>query len=245
MACQTEERIALYARRTPPGESLPINIAPTPIPDGVPTDSEVRDAVGELTNGRSGGASKIRAEHMKEWLKGIQQEEDPKQSIGNQGAGDAWRLLMRLVDGVWEMGTIPQQLGWIIDVLIPKGGGDYQGIGLPEPIWKIIEQVMDKQLNAVELRKSLHGCRSGRGTGTAIIEAKLAQNLAHLEQRPFFGVFLDLKKAFDSMDRDRCLLLLEGYVAGPNMRRLICHFWENAQMVCRPSGKYGVPFKAG
>ena len=61
---------------------------------------------------------------------------------------------------------------------------------------------MDKQLNVVELNESLHGCRNGRGTGTAIIEAKLAQQLAHLEQRPFFGVFLDLKNAFDSMDRD-------------------------------------------
>ena len=54
MARQTEEQIALYTRRTSPGEPLPINIAPAPIPDGVPTNSEVRDAVGELTNGHSG-----------------------------------------------------------------------------------------------------------------------------------------------------------------------------------------------
>jgi hypothetical protein len=29
----------------------------------------------------------------------------------------------------------------------------------------------------------------------AILEAELAQQLAHLEQEPFYGVFLDLKKA--------------------------------------------------
>jgi hypothetical protein len=89
MECQTAERIALYTGRTPPGEPLPINIDPAPISDGVPTDLEVRESVGELTNGCSGGASRMRAEHMKEWLQGIRREEDPKTAIGNQGAGDA------------------------------------------------------------------------------------------------------------------------------------------------------------
>jgi hypothetical protein len=41
--------------------------------------------------------------------------------------------------------------------------------------------------------------------GTGIIEAKLAQQLAHLKQMPFFAVFVDLKKVFDAMDQGRCL----------------------------------------
>jgi hypothetical protein len=38
--------------------------------------------------------------------------------------------------------------------------------------------------------------------GTAILEAKLAQQLAHLEQEPFCGVFLNLKKVFNAMYRE-------------------------------------------
>ncbi len=47
------------------------------------------------------------------------------------------------------------------------------------------------------------------------------------------------------MDQVRALLLLEGHGASPNMRRLIRHFWDEATNVCRASGNYGTPFKAG
>ena len=127
-------------------------------------------------------------------------------------------------------------------MLIPKGGGNYRGIGLLEPIWKVCERVIDKRLNAFDLHESLHGCRNGRGTGTAGIEAKLAQQLAHLEQVPFYGVFIDLKKAFDAMDWEGCILILEGHGAGPNMVRLVWTFWKEATMVCYASGNYGEPF---
>jgi len=139
----------------------------------------------------------------------------------------------------------PRQLLWSNVVLIPKGGGDYPGIGLLEPIWKCIERIIDHRLNAIELHDSLHGCRDSRGTGTAIINAKLAQQLSYIELKPFYGVFLDLRKAFDAMDRERCILLLEGYGAGPRLVRLVRTYWRDAIMVCGAAGYYGQPFKAG
>ncbi len=101
----------------------------------------------------------------------------------NVGAGKEWEALVRLVQAVWDEGKIPIQLGWVVTVLIPKGGRDYHGIGLLEPIWKVIKQVMDKRLELIALHDSLHGCRNG--TGTAVIKAKLTQQLAHIEQPPF------------------------------------------------------------
>ncbi len=47
------------------------------------------------------------------------------------------------------------------------------------------------------------------------------------------------------MDWERCLLILKGHGVGPNMRRLICHFWDEATNVCRALGNYDTPFKAG
>jgi hypothetical protein len=81
-------------------------------------------------------------------------------------------------------GKIPQQLTWVIVVLLPKGSRDYREIGLLEPLWKVVERIMDRRQNALPLHEALHGCRYGRGTGTAILEAKLAQQPAHLKQEP-------------------------------------------------------------
>ncbi len=114
-----------------------------------------------------------------------------------------------------------------------------------EPLWKVVERIMDRRLKALPLHEVLHRCQNGCSTGTAILEAKLAQQLAHLEQEPFYRVFLDLKKVFDAMDRERCFLILEGYGAGPNMVWLICNFWRDVTMVYCASGNYGGPFCAG
>ncbi len=101
-----------------------------------------------------------------------------------------------------------------------------------EPIWKVLEKVMDLRLEAIVLHNSLHGCLASRGTGTGMIEAKLVQQLAHLEQAPFFGVFIDLPKAFDAMDWGQCLKILVSHRAGPQILRLIRNFWDTATNVC-------------
>ncbi len=98
----------------------------------------------------------MRAEHLKGWLQGMRNEEESEGV--NTTAGDKWHALTKLVQTVWDEGHIPPQLGWVITVLVPKGGGAYRGIGLLEPIWKVIERVMDRRLEAIVLHDCLHSC---------------------------------------------------------------------------------------
>ena len=76
----------LYARREAKGEAIPINIDPADVKDDTPSDGEIRDAVRKLRNGRAGGASKMKAEDIKGWLRGLLREE--KEEEGEEDAGD-------------------------------------------------------------------------------------------------------------------------------------------------------------
>jgi hypothetical protein len=146
MERQTAKCVDLYPRCDSPGPPVTVNVTPIEVQDDVPTDGEIRAAVAKLTNGRSAGASHMQAEHQKEWLQGIKLEEDPETGPNNVGTGDWQRALAWLVQVIWDDHKIPIQLGWVITVLIPKCSGDYHGIGLLKPIWKVIERVMDHGL---------------------------------------------------------------------------------------------------
>ena len=184
----------------------------------------------------------MRAEDLKDWLRMAEVEETES---GFAGRGDTWRMLVKLVQNIWETGEIPRQMLWTIMVLIPKGNsGDFRGIGLLEVLWKVLEKVINARLSSsIDLHDALHGFRAGRGCGTGIMEAKLDQQLAFMEQRPLYGIFLDLRKAYDAMDRGRCMGILRDCGVGDKTLRLIAWFWRDAEMVCRASGYYGRRFR--
>jgi hypothetical protein len=83
-----------------------------------------------------------------------------------------------------------------------------------------------------------------RGTGTATVEAKLAMQLAKQSGKPYFMVFLDLKKAYDTLDCKRTLDILKGYGVGNNMSQIISQVWEGYTMIPEQAGYFGKAFKA-
>ena len=61
----------------------------------------------------------------------------------------------------------------------------------------------------------------GCGTGTSTLEVNLLHQVAALSEAVLHEIFLDLHKAYDALDRFRCLDILEGYSVGPRSLRLL------------------------
>jgi hypothetical protein len=196
MEHQTSEHVDLYARRAAsPGKPLPIKYGPLKINNGAPLNKEIRLATSELSNGPAAGASGMCAEHVKDWLQGVQRKED-LDGQGAPGDGDNWQLIAHLVQAALTYSIVPCPLLWIIVILIPKGGRDYHGIELLELIWKVIKRMINHRLDTIQLHDSLHGCQNKCGTGIAIVEAKLAQQLSYLELQPYLWGLFGPQKSF-------------------------------------------------
>ena len=55
----------------------------------------------------------MKMDHLKEWLRSMEEEED-EEFVHKEGTGERWRLFLMLVQSIWELGDIPEQMAWVI-----------------------------------------------------------------------------------------------------------------------------------
>jgi exonuclease III len=231
----------LYTAFDPPGEPIPIHItAAYDVNDSLPPEEEVVKAVLSLKLDKAAGATGLTAEHLRKWMKGALQEDPIPAMVA------AWKMIRELVDLIFKGEPIPKSFGFGVLVLIPKGVPDqYRGIALLEIVYKLVSSIINRRLvNAIPFHDAIHGFRAARGTGTAIIRAKLLMQLAQRQTKPIYMLFLDLKKAYDTLDRNRTLEILKGYGVGPKIRGILEQVWDADTMVPKQAGFYGKAFRA-
>ena len=224
---------ALYTRQEPPGEPIR-GLVTYAISDATPGGEEIATVLRTLHNGRAPGASGMRVEDLKRWY--AEREVTPA----------PWYLIIQLVQHAFTTGIVPTCARSNTLVLIPKPEpGQVRGIGLLEPIWKLVSAIINMRMMAgITFHDDLHGFLPARGTGTACLEAKLSAQLAYRTGNPLHHVYIDFAKAYDSLDRGRTLLLLADYGVGPKTLRLISTFWDRHMVIPRQQAFFGDPFHA-
>ena len=111
-------------------------------------------------------------------------ERDNYQNVGQSGKCHTGSVLGRIHSGGLDVATM---------VLIPKGSREYRGIGLVETIWKFCTSIANGRLqSSILLHDVVQGFIQGGETGTAIMEAKLEQQIVWIVHEPLFQVFLDV-----------------------------------------------------
>ena len=154
--------------------------------------------------------------------------------------------MIRLIQKNLEDGVDPEEAAWATMVFLPRERGEYRGIGLVDVVWKVNAMVIKFcQKRSVAIHDALHGFRTGMDMGTTTLEAKLAQQLAGIAHEPLFQIFLNVRKAYDSLDRGWCMENLRGYGMGQNTARLIAHHLDN--LIFSPKAKrfLGTPLDMG
>ena len=225
----------------PPGLHLATHVDPSKVNDEIPSEAEVEAAVCHLHLHRAGRHTHLHAEHFKNWCK----EAYPGEQSNTPPRMEHWQFLVDILKNMWRMGEIPQYLGWTVLFLIHKGITYTWGIVLMETLWKVVEALIDTRLRAsLQFHDILHGFWARRGTGTAIMELKIPQELASLDREPLFLVSLDIRKAYYTVDRESLVQTLEKYGAGTCVCQLLETFWAYQKAVPRHNGYHGPAFPA-
>ena len=225
-----KEYETLFSRGDPEGDPIPIHIEPSPINDEPPNEKEVVRALKRLRLGKSPGASRIRAEDLRRWHRLAREPDEGEEPLLVNVR--RWEKILKLLNLAFTTGEVPKAFCNGVLVLIPKSSpGEYRGIALLEIIYKLMSTIINSRLaSTIKFDYEIHGFRAGRGTGTAIMEAKLRMQLHTRSHIPLYMIFMDLKKAYDTLDRNQAVRVLKGYGVGPAIIRIIERIWEGDTM---------------
>ena len=83
-----------------------------------------------------------------------------------------------------------------------------------------------------------------RVMGMATLELTIYQELSIIDQEPLLLMFLDLIKAYDTLDQGRLFTTLKGYGDGTHMCGILEEFCERQEVIIRKNRHHGPHFKA-
>ena len=191
--------------------------------DHPPTFEELITALSRLKRGKAGGRTGILPE------------------LVLYGGSDLLERLLVMMDDVWREEEVVKDWRDAEVIPIPKKGDlrrcdNWRGISLLDVVGKVFARIMQDRLQVIAekmLPESQCGFRKGRGCVDMIFAARqlVEKNREHADS--LFVLFVDLKKAYDSVPRQALWCVLKKCGVPPVMLSVIKSFHEGMSAVVR------------
>ena len=194
-----------------------------------PTEEEISAAIKAMANDKSVGADRLHAELMK---------------LGLQQDRTILLEFHRLTPLIWREGKVPRH--WkdaVITVLHKKGDktecGNYRGISLVSHAGKVLVKVVARRLIAYCEAKGLLpeeqcGFRPNRSAADMMFVVRRLQKIGRKAGVSLFMYFIDLQKAYDTVDRTLLWQVLTRIGVPPQMLAAIQQFHDGMRACVRP-----------
>ena len=194
---------------------------------------EIQNAIAQLRDGKAPGADGISAELLK------------------LGGTETIRWLTSLFNTIWSSESTPSD--WLNHLIVPlhkKGSrsecDNYRGIALLSIPSKVFSRVL---LNRIKpraealLRENQCGFRKGRGCTDQLFSLRVIIEKAREYHRPLYICFVDLRRAYDSVNREALWSVLQHcYHLPPKMLNIIKSLHNNTSAAVRSYGKISDSF---
>ena len=193
-----------------------------------PTENELIGALRSMANAKAVGPDKLPVKLLK---------------LGINNNPTVLRVFHRVIKRVWHHREVPQL--WrdaVIKVLHKKKDrtecGNYRGISLVAHAGKVLLKIVATRLSAYcEARNLLPdeqcGFRPHRSTTDMMFTVRRLQELGRKARAPLFLCFIDLQKAYDSVDRTLLWQVFARFGTPPQMIEVIRQFHDGMRACVR------------
>ena len=195
-----------------------------------PTEEEIATAMKAMANAKAVGPDGLPAELLK---------------LGLQQDRIILRELHRLTILIWRQGKVSQQ--WkdaVITILHKKGDkmecGNYRGISLVSYAGKVLLEVVARRLSAYckangLLPEEQCGFRPDRSTTDMMFVVRRLQEVGRKAEVSLHMCFIDIQKAYDTVDRTLLWQVLTRIGVPPQMIAVIRQFHGGMRACVRPN----------
>jgi len=187
------------------------------------SEAEVQSVIQKLTRNKATGDDSIPAEFI--------------QALGPNGI----QLITKLMNKIYNTGVIPDDFLQNIFITIPKISNaqdcsDFRTISLISHVSKILLHLINARITPIierHLTDSQLGFRKGKGTKDAIFQFRTVMERVTQVNKKVYACFIDYQKAFDRINHEKLLVIMEKAGIPDLERKLIKSLYWNQYAVIR------------